>query len=117
MTLNLNLHARLTIESNALAVHSAIVSYWRGRSTAGQVVASTKRLRAQSRATRQIDARAADAILGTSALVEILINGAESAVDEGDIDHSDDRVREALNAVAMLRDALGTKETQISSGD
>ena len=110
MTTNLNLHARLAIESRTLDVRSSIVAYWRGLSPASQVFASTKRLRAQSRATRKIAPREADVVLGAAAAVEVLVDGAESALAAGDVDRAEDRLREALTAITAPRIILGTKE-------
>ena len=109
MTPNLNLHARLAIERVSLDLRERLVDYGTGEVPAFGAHSRAKHLRAQSRATRAIASREADAILGTAALVEILLAASERARDDNDIDRSDELVRTAIGAVDTLRDGLDVK--------
>ena len=102
MTTNLNIHARNAIERVTTSTRRTLVDYGRGEAPASAVVSATKGLRAQSRATRKIAPREADAILGTAALVGILVSASERAREANDINLSDDRVREAFRALDTL---------------
>ena len=109
MTLNLNLHARLAIERISLDLREMLIDYGTGMTPAFGVRSRAKHLRAQSRATRTIAPLEADAILGTAALVEILLTASERARDDNDINRSDDLVRTAIGAIDTLREGLDVK--------
>src|SRR5690606_37388267 len=106
---NLNIHAHNAIDRITGDIRDALVEYRRGNIRAADVSASVKELRAQSRATRKIAPLEAEAILGTAALIEILVHSSEQARSSNDTNHSDDRIREALNLIEILRDTLETR--------
>ena len=110
MTSRLNLHAVFAIERTSVALRDVVVNYWSGLTGTDTVEDPLKGLRAQSRATRTIAPLEADAVLGTAALVEILVASAERAREDNDIHRSDELVRGAIDAIDGLRDALGTRQ-------
>lgn len=109
MTSRLNLHARLAIERISLDLRERLVDYGTGTAPAFGVHSRVKHLRAQSRATRKIAPTEADAVLGTAALVEVLLAASERARDNNDINRSDELVRTAIGAIDTLREGLDVK--------
>ena len=109
MTLRLNLHARLAIERISLDLRERLVDYGTGIAPAFGVHTRAKHLRAQSRATRKIAPMEADAVLGTAALVEVLLAASERARDDNDINRSDELVQTAIGAIDTLREGLDVK--------